>query len=220
MIGRGGFGKVYRVFNKLDDQHYAIKRILMTENSIKGALHEIRILARINHVNIVRYYNSWIQTKQISLKNDDPSFIEGDDESSFTEEDDIVIRHDQCFYFFIQMEFCQGTLKSYLYSRENNDNNMTICRQIIDGLHFLHTSGVIHRDMKTENILIYSYHPMHIKISDFGLAKVLSPTLNMTESTIYTGSYLYASPEQYKGISYSFSTDIYSLGIIFFELYS
>jgi serine/threonine protein kinase len=90
--------------------------------------------------------------------------------------------------------------------------------QIVDGLYFLHKNGIIHRDMKPENILFSSRNPIHIKISDFGLAKVFHKDMSITESTTYAGSFLYASPEQYNGDRYSFSTDIFSLGIILLEI--
>jgi serine/threonine protein kinase len=89
---------------------------------------------------------------------------------------------------------------------------------IIDGLYFLHKNGIIHRDLKPENILFSQKNPIHVKISDFGLAKVFHKDLSLTESTTYAGSFLYASPEQYNGEKYSFSTDIYSLGIMLLEI--
>jgi len=219
MIGRGGFGKVYKVYNKLDNQYYAIKKIPITKNNIRGALHEIRILARVNHYHVIRYYNSWIEAKP---------FEEGSESSehetssiSTSAEDDIIVKQDQTFDFFIQMEYCQCTLKSYMLNRcaINMNDNKTIFSQIANGLYFLHVSGIIHRDIKPENILIYNIHPIHVKISDFGLAKVLSQTV-LTDTTMYLGSVLYASPEQYKGLTYSYATDVFSLGIVLFELYS
>ena len=237
VIGRGGFGKVFRIYNKLDDQYYAIKKILLTENSVKGALHEIRILAKINHPHIVRYYNSWVQSKPLrdeSFRNDDHDH---DDEDVSDNTEEIIVRQDRCFYCYIQMEYCMGTLKTYLrdrsrirhdqqdrhdhqQDRHDHQQDHIVREQILNGLHFLHSSGVIHRDVKPDNILVYRQDPIHIKISDFGLAKVFSSKLQATESTLYTGSTLYASPEQYNGLSYSFPTDVYSMGIVFLELSS
>jgi serine/threonine protein kinase len=214
VIGKGGFGKVFRVYNKLDDQYYAIKKILLTENSVRGALHEIRILAKINHPHIVRYYNSWVESKPLV----EESFQDDDDDNEVS--DDIIVRQDRCFYCYIQMEYCTGTLKTYLRDCPDVRQDRVLCEQILNGLHFLHLSGVIHRDIKPDNILVYRRDPIHVKISDFGLAKVFSSKLHPTESTLYTGSTLYASPEQYNGLSYSFPTDIYSTGIVFLELFS
>lgn len=214
LVGKGGFGKVYRMYSALDDRHYAIKRILITENSLKGALHEIRILASIIHPHVIRYFHSWIEARPIAEKIRDES---DDDED---EEELEIIHQDQYYYFNIKMEYCNGTLRDYMMNRRHISINESydIMTQIIDGLYFLHKNGVIHRDLKPENILIASKSPMDIKISDFGLAKVFHKDLSLTESTTYAGSYLYASPEQYNGWAYSFSTDIYSLGIILFEI--
>lgn len=207
LIGKGGFGRVFRVFNKLDDRFYAIKKIPVREKNIKGALHEIRILASVVHPHVVRYYHSWIEA---ACPHD---WIKDEDD----EEEEMV----PCRYFFnIQMEFCEGSLNEYLWNRRAVDIDAcyTIMSQILDGLRFLHTNGVIHRDLKPDNILLFSRNPMHVKISDFGLAKVFHKSLIMTESSTYAGSFLYASPEQYHGESYSFSTDIYSLGVMLLEI--
>lgn len=212
LIGRGGFGRVFRVFNKLDDKHYAIKKIIITEGNIKSALHEIRILASIVHPHIIRYYHSWIESKPYT-----PSV---DDESSGDEEEDVIVSHGSCYFFNIQMEYCHCSLRQFLWNRKTIDVSECyhIMTQVIDGVYFLHRSGIIHRDMKPDNILIYSKNPIVVKISDFGLAKVFQKKLSLTESTTYTGSFLYSSPEQYDGHPYSFSTDIYSLGVILMEI--
>lgn len=84
---------------------------------------------------------------------------------------------------------------------------------------YLHSKGIIHRDLKPDNILIYQQN--NIKITDFGLAKTLtSGTLKKISSfnTTFAGTMLYASPEQFEGKPYGTETDIYSLGILFFEM--
>lgn len=217
LVGKGGFGKVFRVFSKLDDRYYAIKRILITEKTTKGALHEIRILASIVHPHIIRYFHSWIEACPI----DDEEQHDSDEEEEEDEEEyDRLVYQDNFYYFNIKMEYCQGTLRNYLTNRTavHPEECYYLMTQIIDGIYFLHKSGIIHRDLKPENILISQYHPIHVKISDFGLAKVFHKDLSLTESTTYAGSFLYASPEQYNGEKYSFSTDIYSLGVMLVEI--
>ena len=211
LVGKGGFGRVFRVFNKLDDRFYAIKKIPMTEKNIKGALHEIRILASIVHPHVIRYYHSWIESSGLDR------LVRKDEEEAEEVEEEVDI---VAYFFNIQMEYCEGSLRDYLWKRREVD--LEVCydmmSQILDGLRFLHTNGVIHRDVKPDNILLYKRNPLMVKISDFGLAKAFHKKLTMTESSTYAGSFLYASPEQYSGESYSFSTDIYSLGIMLLEI--
>jgi len=206
LIGKGGFGRVFRVFNKLDDRFYAIKKIHVRENNIKGALHEIRILASVVHPHVIRYYHSWIEGC---------ACVKNQEEEEENEEED-----SSNYFFHIQMEYCETSLREYLWNRRAVDIEAcyNIMSQILDGLRFLHTNGIIHRDLKPDNILLFSRNPMQVKISDFGLAKVFHKKLTMTESSTYAGSFLYASPEQYNGESYSFSTDIYSLGVLLLEI--
>jgi translation initiation factor 2-alpha kinase 4 len=66
-LGSGGFGDVLKVRNKLDGNIYAIKRILLDAKSRqlnKKITREVKLLSRLNHENIVRYYNSWLETVQ------------------------------------------------------------------------------------------------------------------------------------------------------------
>jgi len=230
LIGKGGFGRVFRVFNKLDDRFYAIKKILVTERNMRSALHEIRILASIVHPNVIRYFHSWIEAREFSDRErmkihfytEDTSRCSSMEEDEREEEDtDAIFLHKDCCYFFnIQMEYCEGSLRQYMWNRVavNYDQCFQIMRQVIHGLHFIHNNGIIHRDMKPDNILIYQRNPLRIKISDFGLAKVFQKNMMATESSNYTGTYLYASPEQFQGNAYTFSTDIYSLGIVLLEI--
>jgi len=182
LIGKGGFGKVYRYHNPLDNRIYAIKQILITSSSVRAALHEIRILAAIHHQHIVRYFHSWISESTSPL--DD----ESDDDD--TEEDRIIWRdEDRFLYFCIQMEYCIGSVRHYLTNRTHVDQhiNQIILSQTLSGLQFLHNNQIIHRDLKPDNLLIQSFEPLIIKIADFGLAKTFQPRFTSTESTMYTG---------------------------------
>jgi serine/threonine protein kinase len=212
LVGSGAFGKVYKSFNQIDNNIYAIKKTPVTKESIKYALQEIRILSKLNHSNVVQYFSSWAELSK----------SEYNDES-----DEIVIKHpySKCYYLHLQMEYCNSDLKCFLEMRKQLDLQQSkhIFTQILNGVKYIHDQGIIHRDIKPANILIKTIgNQFIVKISDFGLGKVLAKNFSdaeiLTECTTYAGTELYASPEQYNGKSYSFSTDIYSLGIILFEL--
>lgn len=215
LIGKGGFGRVFKVFHPLDNQCYAIKQIRVAEDNLENALKEIRILASISHPHIIRYCHSWISTTPCQ-----------EDYSSDEEEtsDTMVVRNNSSQYFFnIQMEYCVSTLKRYMTERTFLDVSIcsTIVYQIIQGLSFLHSNAIVHRDLKPDNVLISSFDPFHVKITDFGLAK---KTYHSDRSAIdhdascYAGSFLYGAPEQLYRKVYSYASDVYSLGIIMFEL--
>lgn len=112
----------------------------------------------------------------------------------------------------------------------NSFENRRIFKGIVRGLHYIHTQGLMHRDLKPHNIL-FSGDSFTPKISDFGLASQhvhfsdFKPEENVSEISFLPehtrgiGTYTYAPPEQLNGARYTEKTDVYSLGIIYFELF-
>ena len=212
LIGKGAFGKVYKHYNELDDNTYAVKKILLTQEYANHALQEVRVLATLNHPNIVRYFHSWLE----ALRTSDVNLLKVNEEDSDEEKEVIRLNGNQ-YYMCIRMEYCEKSLAKYLQGMDRSKNDL-FRSQIIMGVSYLHSKGMIHRDLKPDNILISNNT---IKISDFGLVKTiqLKSMKNISIlNTTYAGTYLYASPEQYKGQPYGLETDIYSLGTIFFEM--
>ncbi|WP_231577188.1 Stk1 family PASTA domain-containing Ser/Thr kinase [Salinicoccus sediminis] len=123
-------------------------------------------------------------------------------------------------YHLLVTEVVRGpTLKEYI--RDNHpiplDEAVRIALMVLGGIRHAHQAGIIHRDIKPQNILLDEQH--RVKITDFGIAKALSET-RMTETNQVMGSVQYISPEQAKGRQTDERTDIYSFGIVLFELLS
>lgn len=138
-------------------------------------------------------------------------------------------------YLYIQMQLCdKKSLHDWL--RENviqqrycNRNTFSIFEQIVDAVEYVHNKNLIHRDLKPSNIF-FSLDGK-IKIGDFGLVTDMSDIPNMIlacgdktglpqcgKHTELVGTHLYMSPEQLKGLAYDYKVDIFSLGLILFEL--
>ncbi|XP_025115876.1 eukaryotic translation initiation factor 2-alpha kinase 1-like isoform X2 [Pomacea canaliculata] len=234
-LGEGGFGIVVKAIHNLDQQEYAIKKVPLTGTRSKRDKYqrEVKALAVLKHKNIVRYYTAWIQDVS-----DPEDFIRegitdaGSETSSYgsnfgssTGEDTVSM------IIFIQMELCSSNLRTWLDDRnkeksslsaEDIRQSMPMMREILEGLEFLHSMNLVHRDLKPENIFLQNGQ---IKIGDFGLAKELrddeqtSDSSSAGTSRLYAvGTAPYAAPEVSGGtLNPTSKSDIYSLGVIFFE---
>ncbi|XP_061221841.1 interferon-induced, double-stranded RNA-activated protein kinase isoform X6 [Neopsephotus bourkii] len=166
----------------------------------KRNVREVKQLARLEHKNIVRYYNSW------------PGYDHVTSPASRQKSDKEI----PCL--FIQMELCEkGPLENWIEKNRRNrkyhEMAQTTFLQILEGVKYIHSKGLIHRDLKPQNIFVSDEDK--IKIGDFGL--VTSVTCdNLTENT---GTKSYMAPEQL-GDRYGTEVDIYALGLIWFEILS
>ena len=149
---------------------------------------EVRAVARLNHGNVVQVYD-------------------------FGTEGELA---------YIVMEFIQGReLKDYFDAKERLDLK-TIFRmmtELLDALHFAHEAGIIHRDVKPANIMIDAGG--HAKLTDFGVARFTEPQGDQIEATrvgTIIGTPSYMSPEQIQGQPIDRRSDIFSAGIIFYQL--
>ncbi|SFC48501.1 Stk1 family PASTA domain-containing Ser/Thr kinase [Clostridium uliginosum] len=119
---------------------------------------------------------------------------------------------------FIVMEYINGkTLKQIIKEnvRLSSLNTLDIAFQIANVLQYTHKNNIIHRDIKPDNILITENNI--VKLTDFGIAKV-ADSVTVTNSNMIIGSVHYFSPEQAKGKFVDCRTDIYSLGIVMYEM--
>lgn len=119
---------------------------------------------------------------------------------------------------YLVMEYIEGqTLKEYIVSNGplSPEEALPIMQQLVSAISNAHDNGIIHRDIKPQNILMD--HEGNVKITDFGIAMALSATMQ-TKTNSIVGTVHYLSPEQARGGMITKKTDIYSIGIVFYEL--
>jgi serine/threonine protein kinase len=195
VLGQGAMGLVYDGHDPKLNRRVAIKTILTRKLSAEQAKmatvrfqREVRAVARLNHGNIVQVYD-------------------------FGQEGDLA---------FIVMEFIDGKeLKDYLDKEERFDLKRiyAIMTQLLDALNFAHEAKIIHRDVKPANLMITSTG--QAKLADFGVARFTEPEGDQAEATragTIIGTPSYMSPEQIQGQKIDGRTDIFSAGIIFYQL--
>lgn len=128
------------------------------------------------------------------------------------------VGYDQGFHYII-MEYVAGcTLKEYIqhHSRVTIQEAVKITIAIAEGLEHAHMMGIVHCDVKPHNILITDAG--RVKVTDFGIARAINSAATMMYTNSVMGSAHYISPEQASGKSINVSTDIYSLGVVLYEL--
>jgi len=121
--------------------------------------------------------------------------------------------------YFIVMEYVEGETLKDLIQREaplEPSRAVNIIRQIANALYHAHKNKIIHRDIKPHNVLISK--DGRVKVADFGIARAVSSTTQTFSPNSIMGSVHYFSPEQAKGKLATEQSDIYSLGIVFYEL--
>jgi serine/threonine protein kinase/Tfp pilus assembly protein PilF len=187
-LGKGGMGKVYKVFDKKIKEEVALKllksEIAADEKTIQRFSNELKLARKIVHKNVGRMYD-------------------------INEEKDT---------HYITMEYVPGEdLKSFIRRARQLTVGaaVSIAKQVCDGLAEAHKLGVVHRDLKPQNIMIDKEG--NARIMDFGIARSLK-TKGITGEGVIIGTPEYMSPEQVEGKEVDQRSDIYSLGIILYEM--
>ena len=191
-IGVGGMAKVYKAKDKLLGRYVAIKilkdQYAEDDEFLKKFNNEAQSAARLSHINIVNVYD--IGKDMLNGK---------------------LIQ-------YIVMEYVEGETLKDLINREKvleNHDIIDYSTQIAQALKSAHDSGIVHRDIKPQNILIDKYGLC--KVTDFGIARVSSnATITYTSSIL--GTVHYISPEQAKGKIVDLKSDLYSLGAVMYEM--
>uniref|UniRef100_A0A3P9AAP0 non-specific serine/threonine protein kinase n=1 Tax=Esox lucius TaxID=8010 RepID=A0A3P9AAP0_ESOLU len=214
-IGKGGFGKVYKAKRKLEQKYFAVK---IVRSKLK-AKREVGALADLQHPNIVRYYTAWEEDTEYTCDHTSESYSSSYSGSSSSSK-----------FLYIQMELCdRRTLKVWIDERnaqrtpKRREGSLHITQQIVNGVDYIHSKKLIHRDLKPVNIMFGmggGETNGEVKIGDFGLvtAEDNDDDENLLERTKRTGTRSYMAPEQRNKTSYDRKVDIFALGLIYFEL--
>lgn len=189
-IGEGGMANVYLGYDTILDRNVAIK-------VLRGDLSNDEKFVR-------RFQREALSASSLAHPNIVEMYDVGEDDGTY----------------YIVMEYVDGkTLKQLLKKRGTLtlSEAIDIMSQLTDGMAHAHDSYIIHRDLKPQNIMIKD--DGQIKITDFGIAMALNST-QLTQTNSVMGSVHYLPPEQASGKGCTIKSDIYSMGIIFYELLS
>jgi tetratricopeptide (TPR) repeat protein len=192
-IGSGGMGKVFKAHNIRDKTSVVAIKVLKeelfkVESNRTRFKHEGAIIDKLDHPNILKIFERGV--------------------------------HEETLYFV--MEFIEGkTLGKKIEEDGQFDlkEAIHIMTQLTDALALIHSRNIVHRDLKPANIMLTRKNgdPNFVKLLDFGLSKMKYQT-RITESGVFIGTVNYLAPEQIINFEYSPASDIYSLGIIFYEM--
>ena len=201
-LGKGGFGSVYKIQKKKNGKIFALKQIVTEKtNIIKITQKEIQnmILLR-NEKNIVKIFDVYRQDNFVG------NFLK----KKYLEKDNAV-----CFY--IIMEFCEnGDLDKAIEKKSFIKEKDKLAYQIINAVHSCYKNNIVHRDLKPLNIFLDK--DWNVKLGDFGL----SGNFEYGEKDSSTdGTKRYICYEKIKKFEHNpFKADLYSLGVILYELYT
>ncbi len=193
LVGRGGMGAVYKARHVAMDSWVALK-VLRREasgdlDSIERFYREARAASRLQHPNTIRVFD-------------------------FGQSEDGQL--------FLAMEYLEGlTLRAEVrrVGRMDPARVLRIAEQLARSLGEAHEKGIVHRDVKPENVFLMNMlgHPDFVKILDFGVARTLSSE-SLTRTGLAIGTPAYMSPEQARGEKVDGRSDLYSLGVMMFEM--
>ena len=200
LLGKGGMGAVYRARDIKLDRLVALKvlppELMRDEERRRRFVQEAKAASAVNHPAITQIY-------EIADEGEIP---------------------------FIAMEFVDGSTVRQLVERQELDilSGVEVGMQVAEALARAHEAGIVHRDIKSDNIMVT--RDGHPKVLDFGLAKLIDvgadddmdpdllQTMTMTQAGLVMGTVAYMSPEQARGMPVDSRSDIFSFGIVLYEM--
>ena len=191
LLGEGSFGKAYLAKCDKEDKKYVIKQVMMdgmTDQEKRETFNEAVILKKLDHPNIIKFKEVFIQRKPNEALNIVTEFADGGDLSQKIEQQK-------------KKPFPESQILDYI-------------TQICLALQHIHKKKIIHRDLKSGNVFLMKSGL--VKLGDFGIAKGLKSTWEKAKTMVGTPYYL--SPEIINSKPYDAKCDIWALGILLYEL--
>ncbi|XP_044485915.1 serine/threonine-protein kinase STY13-like isoform X1 [Mangifera indica] len=213
-IAQGTYGTVFR--GVYDNQDVAVKLLDWGDDSIATTAEitalrssfrqEVAVWQKLNHPNVTKFVGASMGTSNLKIPAKNPS----------SNADNTLPPQACC----VVVEYLPGgTLKQYLIRNRRKKLAFKVVIQLaLDlarGLSYLHSKKIVHRDVKTENMLLDAHR--NLKIADFGVARVEAQ--NPQDMTGETGTLGYMAPEVLQGKPYNRRCDVYSFGICLWEIY-
>jgi serine/threonine protein kinase len=188
LLGQGGMGKVYLANHQVLEQKVVLKVLL--PDTVKRFQHEGRAASRLRHPNVIQVLD-------------------------FGAMEDGTL--------FMAMEYLPGRDLAHLIQTEFPLGDRRIVRigaQILAALSEAHAQNIIHRDLKPENVMIEQRRGESdfVKVLDFGIAKITDAKTKLTAAGLVCGTPEYMSPEQAKGADLDPRSDLYSVGVILYQM--
>ncbi|KAK4265592.1 hypothetical protein QN277_026622 [Acacia crassicarpa] len=213
-FAHGAFGTVYRGI--YDNQDVAVKVLDWGEDGVTTAAEtavlrasfrqEVAVWHKLDHPHVTKFIGASMGTSNLKIPED----------SSSTHGENSPPSRACC----VVVEYLPGgTLKQFLFKNRRKKLAFKLVVQLaLDlsrGISYLHSKKIVHRDVKTENMLLDRF--ARLKIADFGVARV--EAMNPSDMTGETGTLGYMAPEVLEGMPYNHRCDVYSFGICLWEIY-
>jgi tRNA A-37 threonylcarbamoyl transferase component Bud32 len=218
-IGSGNEGTIYLATTNIMNQErkVAIKAVPYNESSQREKIDcELALVGSIKHENIVRVYETFVLASETIIGTEN--------------------------HLYIVMEYCETNMEDVIQTLLDQDDSLpptllsSWVRQIVSGLSHMHKNGIVHRDIKTENILVRTHDPKskeeqnpvnwQIKLCDFGFSIKLTDDEfemrkygddNVNSNTVY-GTPLYMAPEIATFKPHDFKADVWSFGVVLLQI--
>jgi hypothetical protein len=199
-IKRGGMGEVYEAFDSVLETQVALKTIISTAcdspRAVRKLKAEVQLARSIRHPNVCSVFDIW-----------EHHASPGDGAS----------------VYFFTMEFIDGLTLHQLLERSlfELSETLRIAQLLLLGLRAAHDSGVIHRDFKSDNVMLRNarHDDTQVVVMDFGLARTLQESAASNDSEQFAGSVAYMAPEQVEGRrQIGPEADVFAFGVVLFEM--